>query len=560
MNTNTAEAKTSTNIIRTSTGNCQGNIKKVKPWDLTKNEKSNIEKYIKSLSPKEKALLYNIYKIVEHYPRVDKENNQECILVSNTPLGKYNISSFRLKQQTNKYISYLKWLEDNKFIANKVKGNRTEGMGYCTLPNTKYFNSIFNKEFKKKSFNEARDFIKNRLESVHLRTNKIGKFYFDLKDSDWNCLTKSNKQNQQQFDDQLNYWKSIVDKFNNKQIKGSISSTGRIFTDVIELPKVIRNKMKHKTSTVVEVDINATIPYLLGVVVKKHILTKIKYEEYRIDKLHQGIYKKVYRTFLNLDKSHKEYTINILNEIEKYNEVVTKPGDTYINLLNHFDLDNYNRDTFKATLLKSIFDIDNGFVDDRTDVKDAFIEAFPLLYRLMNYDNKERKFNKDKKRFHLIKASLTNKIFNLESRIIKKAIAILKKTTRERTFLTIHDALLVGKDCMYKLEESLNVAFNDLSGLDAKTTTKELSKETTKETITTTKESIEELIKELKIGLYTKDGKEYYIKTITFYGKKLYKRKIKSSNEKEILDWLIEIKELKIETKKIKIRNKLEKN
>lgn len=163
------------------------------------------------------------------------------------------------------------------------------------------------------------------------------------------------------------HYLTIVDMINEKDYHLKSDKNNRFYTNITNLPKILRGCLKYDGEELVGLDVSNTQPLLLGVICD-YIYLKQKYESKSID-VDQEKYLKLIRHLHTNPADLKEY------------KKLVESGKLYESFI---DLDpSFNRDIIKDNLIKVIND--RGFNNTREKklMRNALKERFPTIAMLL---------------------------------------------------------------------------------------------------------------------------------------------------------------------------------
>lgn len=160
---------------------------------------------------------------------------------------------------------------------------------------------------------------------------------------------------------------TIVDMINEKDYHMKSDKNNRFYTNITNLPKILRGCLKYDGEELVGLDVSNTQPLLLGIICD-YIFLKQKYESKSID-VDQVKYLNLIRHLYLNPKDLKEY------------KILVESGKLYESFK---DIDpSFNRDIIKDNLIKVIND--RGFNNTREKklMRNALKERFPTINMLL---------------------------------------------------------------------------------------------------------------------------------------------------------------------------------
>lgn len=163
------------------------------------------------------------------------------------------------------------------------------------------------------------------------------------------------------------HYLTIVDMINEKDYHMKSDKNNRFYTNITNLPKILRGCLKYDGEELVGLDVSNTQPLLLGMI-SDYIYLKQKYESKSID-VDQVKYLELIRHLFFNPKDLKEY------------KILVEGGKLYESFI---DIDpSFNRDIIKDNLIKVIND--KGFNNTREKklMRNALKERFPTIAMLL---------------------------------------------------------------------------------------------------------------------------------------------------------------------------------
>lgn len=164
------------------------------------------------------------------------------------------------------------------------------------------------------------------------------------------------------------HYLAIVDMINEKDYHMKSDKNNRFYTNITNLPKILRGCLKYDGEELVGLDVSNTQPLLLAVICD-YIYLKQKYESKSID-VDQKKFLNLLRHLYRNPKDLKEY------------KILVESGKLYESFL---DIDpSFNRDIIKDNLIKVIND--RGFNNTREKklIRGALKDRFPTISMLLD--------------------------------------------------------------------------------------------------------------------------------------------------------------------------------
>lgn len=471
------------------------------------------------------ARLYAVYQqIAKDY------NKRSCFDLDGTfyEVENWVASSRQLNQIISKPSMIVKELEDLRCIHILKRGSISKGNTRVQLkepPVVDMDNPEFLKELNR---------IIDKPKVKFLKTNDPTGFYF--KDVDFSKVKQNEDESYNQWATRIGDYKKSIENMNSGNLVGKIAICGRVSSDFTSIPKVLRSSLRNQLGEVCDIDINATVPRLMGSIIDALVLTRAKRSTKRIDEWMKAIneeddsyfdeHKQLYidRFIVTNDGDLTEGAIALIKEIEDYNQTIVNKEDAYSNLIKELGL-NLSRDELKKLILKVIFgteedDLKNIFI---LSISNALRARFPLIHSFLKREAHNYRLNKVAGRVAFNEVSFVRYIFGLESRIIKETSVQLKCPR-----LTMFDAIYVPSKFKDITRDLLEQKFKELTGVEYRGKISVIPM--------TAIEKIESL--KIKTWIDPKSGKAYYRKIKTIEGKEKRYTILKDSTDLELLEWI----------------------
>ena len=315
-----------------------------------------------------------------------------------------------------------------------------------------------------------------------LKTNKPDNFRFLGLTNLSSEILQSENESYPAYMKRLGNYQAVINEMQKGCLLGHVSVGGRVFSGFTSLPKTLRRFLviirpnqitgKIEFRKVVEIDINATIPRLLGCSIEEIIAAeyrnaKIKHEkgkmirEISLFKLKDG------------EVTYTDFTLNLLNEVKEYDLLIDE-NDTYMNIIQKFNLD-VDRDTLKGWMLKLVFGTRKD--DSKKDLKylkfvGLFESTYPNLYDFIKASNQKYRNNKNQELRSLNENTITSKIFKIESKILNATMLDL-----DIDRLTLFDGVYVDEENKDMIIQRMTEKFEEISHRKYKGKCKEIERE-----------------------------------------------------------------------------------
>lgn len=395
------------------------------------------------------------------YEKVEKEN--------------FACSTKQLQKVIAKYSDLLKSLIDEGYIKVLAKGE----FGRYT---TRYeIAKPYDVDMKDPVIIKEIERIRYKEQLRFLKTNKPDNFRFLGLTSLSSEVLRGEKEEEYEYQCRLENYQSVINKMQKGELAGHVSVGGRVFSGFTSLPKslrrflvIIRNngitgKMEFKK--VLEIDINATIPRLLGCSVEDIIKSEYKNAKTKHEK-GKRIREVSLFTLEDEEVVYTDFVKNVLKDSKAYDELIDD-NDTYLNIIERLKLD-MGRDEVKGMMLKLVFGTRKD--DSKGSLKylkfiGLFETAFPYLYDFIKANNQKYRNNKNNDLRSLNENTITSKIFKIESRVLNATMMDL-----DIDRLTLFDAVYVEAKNKDMILQKMKEKFEEVTGREYKGKTKEIER------------------------------------------------------------------------------------